>query len=56
MLEFEARPFGAIPLTGSSFYRLRVGDWRILYEIDDERRLVSISRVIRRSEKTYRDI
>lgn len=56
MLEFEARPFGAIPLTGSSFYRLRSGDWRILYEIDDARRLVLISRVLRRSEKTYRGL
>ena len=55
MLGFDARPFGSIPLTGSAYYRLRVGDWRVIYEIEDARRVVRILRILRRSEKTYRD-
>jgi len=54
ILELNARPFGAIPLKDSPFYRLRVGDWRVIYEIIDERGVVRILRILRRSEKTYR--
>jgi mRNA interferase RelE/StbE len=40
------RPPGCRKLTGSeSDYRIRVGDYRILYEIDDEARQVRILRV-----------
>ncbi len=34
-------------------YRLRVGDYRILYDVDDEAGTVVIVAVRRRSEKTY---
>ncbi len=34
-------------------YRLRVGDYRILYDVDDAARRVVILTVRRRSEKTY---
>lgn len=54
-LEFQPRPFGACKLKGSPFYRLRIGDWRAIYEIDDARHLVWIARLLRRSEKTYRE-
>jgi len=33
---------------------VRLGDLRLVYLIDDERRLVVILRVARRSERTYR--
>ena len=38
------RPHGAIALkgTGRSLWRLRVGDYRILYKIEDDRLLVII--------------
>lgn len=35
-------------------YRLRVGPYRILYDVDDARRTVWLLAVRRRSEQTYR--
>ena len=33
-----------------------MGDWRIIYSVEDIRRTVTILRVLRRSERTYKDI
>lgn len=45
------RPPGCRKLTGSeNDYRVRVGDYRILYEINDEDRMVRILRVGHRRE------
>jgi mRNA interferase RelE/StbE len=33
------------PLQGQPFYRLRVGDWRILFDRDDEIKIISIEKV-----------
>ena len=52
----DPRPAGALTLTGSSFWRLRVGDVRIVYAIDDTARVVVILRVARRNESTYRRV
>ncbi len=38
----EPRPPGCEKLTGDDKYRVRQGDYRILYEIDDESRTVTI--------------
>ncbi len=35
-------------------YRVRVGDYRVVYEIYDKERLVLIIQVARRTEATYR--
>jgi mRNA interferase RelE/StbE len=42
----------AIPLTGqwSGFYKLRVGDYRVIYEFDPENKLIIIARVGHRKE------
>ncbi len=53
-LALEPRPPGALKLAGSAFWRVRLGDLRLVYLADDERRLVVILRVARRSERTYR--
>jgi len=37
-------------------YRVRVGDYRVVYEIYDKERLVLIIQVARRTEATYRGI
>jgi len=37
-------------LRGIEGYRLRVGDYRILYEIDDSNKIVTICRILRRRE------
>jgi mRNA interferase RelE/StbE len=49
------RPYGAIKLSGADFYRLRLGDYRIIYAIDDQARRLTVTKVARRSEATYRE-
>lgn len=41
-LESEPRPPGCKKLSGQERYRIRQGDYRILYEIIDERLVVTI--------------
>jgi mRNA interferase RelE/StbE len=41
----EPRPPGAKKLSGQERYRLRQGDYRILYEIEDDRLIVCVVRV-----------
>ena len=53
-LAIEPRPPGSVKLAGSDFWRLRVGDLRIVYLIDDDDRLIVVLKVARRSESTYR--
>lgn len=33
------------PLEGQSSYRLRVGDWRIIYDRDDDIRVIAIEKI-----------
>lgn len=35
-------------------YRLRVGDYRVLYDVDDRRRIIWILALRKRNERTYR--
>jgi mRNA interferase RelE/StbE len=44
-LEIEPRPPGSKRLVGKALYRLRVGDWRIIYAIEDDKLLVLVVRV-----------
>jgi mRNA interferase RelE/StbE len=53
-LAIEPRPPGAAKLAGTEFWRLRAGDLRVIYVIDDDARLVVVLKVARRSESTYR--
>jgi len=41
---------------GEDIYRVRVGRFRIIYHVDDEQRLISIGKVDRRREDTYKGI
>ncbi|QSJ14399.1 type II toxin-antitoxin system RelE/ParE family toxin [Nostoc sp. UHCC 0702] len=42
-LALEPRPEGIVKLKGSdNEYRIRIGDYRVRYEIDDENQLVQI--------------
>ena len=49
----EPRPRGCVSMRGSGTWRIRVGDYRIIYEIDDDRRAVEILKVAHRRE-SYR--
>jgi len=45
------RPAGCKKLRGyKDQWRIRVGDWRVLYIVDDEAKVVSVTRVAHRSE------
>lgn len=41
-LSANPRPPGAIKLTGQDAYRIRVGDYRIIYTIHDDRLIVLV--------------
>jgi mRNA interferase RelE/StbE len=41
-LETDPHPPGSERLTGFDLYRLRVGDWRIIYRLEDDRLIVLV--------------
>ena len=50
----EPRPSGCKKLEGTdNLWRIRVGDWRVVYAVDDTRSLVEVS-VIRHRREVYR--
>jgi mRNA interferase RelE/StbE len=50
-LSGDPRPSGCRKITGSeSDWRIRVGEYRIIYEIDDKQRIIRIMRVKHRRE------
>lgn len=51
----EPRPRGCEKLVGPEAYRLRIGDYRVLYEVDDKTRKVYLVRVAHRRE-VYRSL
>jgi mRNA interferase RelE/StbE len=55
-LGLDPRPPGATKIAGTDFWRVRVGDLRLIYAIDDDKALVVVVRVARRSESTYRRV
>lgn len=54
-LQDEPRPSGAVQLQ-ANIYRIRVGDYRVIYKVYDEKQLILIGRVARRGESTYKEI
>ena len=48
------RPRGSKKLTDKEGYRIRIGDYRVLYTIDDAAKVVVIYRIKIRSESTYK--
>lgn len=49
-LKEDPRPISAKKLHGREGYRLRVGDYRILYVVDDENRKIEIFSIAHRRE------
>jgi mRNA interferase RelE/StbE len=41
-LDKEPRPSGCLKLKGREGWRIRVGDYRVLYKIDDEQKTLTI--------------
>ncbi|MEO5767234.1 MAG: type II toxin-antitoxin system RelE/ParE family toxin [Polyangia bacterium] len=50
LLARDPRPHGCEKLSGTEKYRIRRGDYRILYEIDDSTKLVIIVKIGNRKE------
>lgn len=46
----DPRPPGSEKLVGLEAYRLRVGDYRVVYEVDDSARVIILTRVRHRRE------
>lgn len=44
------RPFGTLKLTNEEGYRIRIGDFRVLYRIDDKLKEVFIYRIKHRRD------
>jgi mRNA interferase RelE/StbE len=55
-LAFDPRPPGVLPVVGTPYLRLRVGMLRVIYLVMDDRHRVVITRIARRSERTYRGL
>lgn len=52
----DPRPSGVLKLTGpDNLWRIRIGDYRVIYTIQDDRLIVSVVRVANRGA-VYRDI
>lgn len=54
-LSITPRPKRCLKL-GEDIYRIRAGNFRIIYHIDDKSQVISIGKVDRRKESTYREI
>jgi mRNA interferase RelE/StbE len=54
----DPRPSGCRPIkvAGQGTYRVRVGDYRVIYTVLDDERVVVVARVARRSESTYQGL
>jgi len=55
-LEANPRPTRVKKLADSGLWRIRVGKYRIVYAIDDKTKVVTLVRVVRRKEDTYKDL
>ena len=55
-LASDPRPLGAVPITGHRPYlRVRSGDYRVIYAVDDSARVVQVARIGNRKE-VYRNL
>ena len=52
-LRENPRPAGVKKLIGQEVYRIRLGDYRVLYSVDDKAKEVRIEAVRKRDERTY---
>jgi mRNA interferase RelE/StbE len=49
-LEENPKPFGSKKLRETDYYRIRAGDYRIIYTVNDENRVVKILSIAHRKE------
>ena len=49
-LGIDPRPTGSVKLAGRDDFRIRVGDYRIVYAVDDAKDFVLIARIAHRGD------
>ena len=49
-LEDNPKPFGSKKLRQTDYYRLRTGDYRIVYSVNDEKKVVKVLSIAHRKE------
>ena len=54
-LRENPRPHGIKKLE-DDLHRIRIGEWRVIFAIFDQEKRVVILRVVRRSERTYKEL
>jgi len=54
-LEQEPRPTGVEKVRGTELWRIREGDYRLIYHIDDEEKIITVVRIGHRRD-IYRGI
>jgi mRNA interferase RelE/StbE len=54
-LQEEPRPVNSLQMKGGQGFRVRIGDYRILYDIDDSSQIINLRRIGHRRE-IYRDL
>ena len=52
----DPRPAGCKKLRGTVLWRLRIGQYRVIYAIDDKARLATVLKVAIRREDTYQGL
>jgi mRNA interferase RelE/StbE len=55
-LEKNPRPNGVVKLKTKNNWRIRVGKFRVIYEVNDAVKLVEVVDVLRRNEGTYKGL
>lgn len=52
------RPEGCVSVKNAppGTYRVRVGDYRVIYTVLDDEKVIIVARVARRGESTYREL
>ena len=50
----DPRPAAAVKLAGRDDFRIRVGDYRIVYAVDDSRQLIIVARIAHRRDPADR--
>ena len=46
----EPRPYGCLKLSGSQSWRIRIGDYRVIYDIDDKSQKIDVLHIGHRRE------
>jgi mRNA interferase RelE/StbE len=55
-LALDPRPSGSAKLSGSDdLWRVRTGDWRVVYQVDNRQEVIDV-RIIAHRREVYRDL